>query len=204
MPILLKATAGLFAGAMIGVLTFAFWPETELTAVKERPAVEQPKFATNAVAPQPAPSATANAASSANAAPATDKAAITKLALALRAGAAEDNAALPSQPVASTPVKATAVSDSERALSMRAQGLVALAGGDIAGARAFLERAAEAGDARALLVLGDTYDPATLTRMGAIGLKGDAARARDYYARALSAGVAAARDRMAERDVRQY
>ena len=86
---------------------------------------------------------------------------------------------------------------------VRAQGLVALAGGDVAAARAFLERAAEAGDARALLVLGDTYDPATLARMGALGLKGDAARARDYYARALSAGVAAARDRIAALEVPQ-
>jgi len=46
---------------------------------------------------------------------------------------------------------------------LRAQGLVALAGGDVAAARAFLERAADAGDARALLVLGDAYDPGTLT-----------------------------------------
>ena len=79
-----------------------------------------------------------------------------------------------------------------------------LAAGDIAGARAFLERAAEAGDARSLLVLGDTYDPATLSRLGALGLKGDPARAHDYYARALSAGVAGARERIALRDSQQY
>ena len=86
---------------------------------------------------------------------------------------------------------------------MRAQGLVALAGGDVAAARAFLERAADAGDARALLVLGDAYDPGTLTRLGAIGVKGDESRARDYYQRANDAGLAAARQRIAATEILQ-
>jgi hypothetical protein len=191
MPILLKAAAGLFAGVMVGLLTFAFWPHIEPGVVNARPAVEQPKFVTSAVATNAAPSTPV----------ATDKAAVDKLALALRAGpqASAADAGSPSRALALTPTSATDASANDRALRLRAQGLVALAGGDIAGARAFLERAAESGDARALLVLGDTYDPATLARMGAVGLKGDAARARDYYARALSAGVAAARDRMAAR-----
>jgi hypothetical protein len=90
---------------------------------------------------------------------------------------------------------ASRVSDAARRLC--AQGLVALAAGDIAGARLYLERAAENGDARALLVLGETYDPVTLTRMGALGLKGEAVKARDYYARALAAGMGAARERIA-------
>ncbi len=37
----------------------------------------------------------------------------------------------------------------------------------------------------------------TLAPMGALGLKGDAVRAREYYARALAAGVEAARQRIA-------
>ncbi|HYA75039.1 MAG TPA: hypothetical protein VEF36_17980 [Roseiarcus sp.] len=191
MPILLKAAAGLFAGVIVGVLTVAFWPHIEPAPVNARPAVEQPKFVTAAVAANPAP-ATAVVA---------DKAAVDKLALALRAApqASAADAGSPSRALALTPTSATEASANDRALRLRAQGLVALAGGDVAAARAFLERAAEAGDARALLVLGDTYDPATLTRMGAVGLKGDASRARDYYARALSAGVAAARDRIAAR-----
>jgi TPR repeat protein len=78
-----------------------------------------------------------------------------------------------------------------------------LAGGDVAAARAFLERAADAGDARALLVLGDAYDPATLTRLGAVGLKGDPSRARDYYQRASDAGLAAARQRIAAAEASQ-
>ncbi|MFY9968418.1 MAG: hypothetical protein WBQ45_14020 [Roseiarcus sp.] len=78
-----------------------------------------------------------------------------------------------------------------------AEGLVAFANGDIATARAFLQRAAEDGDARALMALGDTYDPTTLTRLGAVGVKGDEGTARSYYSRALAAGVGGARERIA-------
>jgi TPR repeat protein len=78
-----------------------------------------------------------------------------------------------------------------------AEGLVALAEGDIASARAFLKRAAEGGDARALMALGDTYDPTTLSHLGAIGIKGDEVAARGFYSRALAAGVGGARERIA-------
>jgi hypothetical protein len=183
MPILLKAAAGLVAGAMVGALSVAVWPHIEPGVGNARAAVEQPKFVTNAPG-APGPTAAAAIAPSG-----ADKEAMEKLALALRGG-----------PSPSGPGE-TDQSDEGRRL--RAQGLVALADGDIAGARAYLERAAESGDARALLVLGDTYDPATLARMGAIGLKGDPVRARDYYARALSAGVSAARDRIAAREEQQ-
>jgi hypothetical protein len=47
------------------------------------------------------------------------------------------------------------------------------------------------------MALGDTYDPTTLARLGALGLKGDEATARNYYARALAAGVGGARERIA-------
>ncbi len=195
MWILLKALAGLSAGAVVGALTFAFLPRIEPAVVAARPAVEQPVFVVSATAT--------------NAAPATPtaigKAAIDKLALALRAAPRESasDGASPTRALSSTPPSTTDADPADQALRMRAQGLVALAGGDVAAARAFLERAAEAGDARALLVLGDTYDPATLARMGALGLKGDASRARDYYARAVSAGVAAARDRIAAFEAQQ-
>jgi hypothetical protein len=198
MSILLKAAAGLFAGVNVGLLTFAFWPRIEPAVVTARPAVEQPTFVTGAVATKSALSMAA-----AIAAPAADKAAIDKLAFALRDGLVPADGASPTGALALMPITATSANANDAALRLRAQGLVALAGGDVAGARAFLERAAEGGDARALLVLGDTYDPATLARMGAVGLKGDAARARDYYARALTAGVAAGRDRMAALDAQQ-
>jgi tetratricopeptide (TPR) repeat protein len=201
MSILLKAVAGLFAGAIVGVLTFAFFPRLEPAAVAMKPAVEQPKFMSAALA-APSP---ANAAASAamNVAQGADKAAMEKLAMALRGSSSQAEGPADARALIA-PVSAGASGATDRALRLRAQGLVALAAGDIAGARAFLERAAEIGDARSLLVLGDTYDPATLNRLGALGLKGDPARARDYYARALSAGVAGARDRVALRDPQQY
>ena len=85
----------------------------------------------------------------------------------------------------------------DEARRLCADGLVAFARGDIAAARAFLKRAAEGGDARALMALGDSYDPTTLARLGAVGLKGDEATARIYYSRALAAGVGGARERIA-------
>ncbi len=193
MSILLKAAAGIFAGVIVAALTFVSWLQIEPAAVNSRPAVEKPTFVASAAASKPEPSTAA----------AFDKAAIDKLALALRAGSQPPAADGASATRSLTPTSATEAGASDQARRLRAQGLVALAGGDVAGARAFLERAAEAGDARSLLVLGDTYDPATLARMGALGLKGDAAKARGYYARALSAGVAAARDRMATLEAQQ-
>jgi TPR repeat protein len=113
------------------------------------------------------------------------KDAITKLADALH-GPSRDRAQIVSLSIP--------IDDARR---LFAQGLVAFARGDIATARAFLQRAAESGDPRALMALGDTYDPTTLARLGAIGLKGDQDAARGYYSRALSAGVGGARERIA-------
>src|SRR6185369_17771670 len=50
--------------------------------------------------------------------------------------------------------------------------------GDIAAARLMLTRAAEAGDARAALALGATYDSDMLRKLGVIGVAADAAQAR--------------------------
>jgi len=80
------------------------------------------------------------------------------------------------------------------------QGLVALAKGDLASARQFLARAAEAGDPRAWVALADTYDPSMLNKLGVVGAPGDAQRARDYLIKAAAAGVLVAKDRMAAAD----
>ena len=110
---------------------------------------------------------------------------INKLATALRGPTTE------ATPIASLSIP---IDDGRR---LCAEGLVAFAKGDIATARAFLQRAAEDGDARALMALGDTYDPTTLTRLGAVGIRGDEGTARSYYSRALAAGVGGARERIA-------
>jgi hypothetical protein len=195
MPTLIGLGAG--AGATVAALAlgFAFWPPSEQPPISARTTVSQPVFVAGAsqgktaAAPAVAPAAAAGA----------DSGALAKLAIALKSEPAAATGARAGATRSLAPAEAPApVSDAARRLC--AQGLVALAAGDIAGARLYLERAAEAGDARALMALGASYDPASLARMGARGLKGDAATARVYYARALAAGMGAARERMAALD----
>jgi hypothetical protein len=64
--------------------------------------------------------------------------------------------------------------------------------GDIASARAFYQRAADAGDARGALRMGATFDPAFLSRTGMDGTAGNPAEARSWYQRAYDLGLAEA------------
>jgi hypothetical protein len=64
-----------------------------------------------------------------------------------------------------------------------------LAKGDIASARLFYERAAEAGDGQAALRLGESYDPAFLARAHLSGVRGDALAAARWYRRAHELGT---------------
>jgi hypothetical protein len=197
---MVKGGAGLLAGVLAGGLGFAFWPRVEPGVLSLRPAVEKPVFvvATEPARPVSAPS---TALVAAPAEPPGDKNGLVKLAAALRSDPAPPSSAAPlGRGLAEAALKTGA--PSEQAARFFALGLVALADGDVADARAFLDRASDEGDTRALMVLGDTYDPATLTRLGAVGIRGDASRARDYYARALAAGVAAARQRIATLDAK--
>jgi predicted lipid-binding transport protein (Tim44 family) len=172
-----KIVAGLIAGCFAGALVVAFLPRIQPSAASQKAAVEQPVFVAQPVVVPAAQKAAAVAHPIA-------KEAINKLASALRRS-------MQSEPIVSLSIP---IDDARR---LCAEGLVAFAKGDIATARAFLKRAAEGGDARALMALGDTYDPTTLARLGAVGLKGDEAAARAYYSRALAAGVGGARERIA-------
>ena len=164
------------------MLVLAAWPRLEPSAMHVKAAVEEPIFVKPlaAIAKRTAPAMTAQP---------IDKAAMSKLATALREQPTDQQA------VGSLGATLTIPIDEGRRLC--AEGLVAFAKGDIATARAFFVSAAAAGDARALVALGDTFDPATLGRLGVIGLKGDEAKARDYYARAVAAGAPGARERVA-------
>ena len=62
--------------------------------------------------------------------------------------------------------------------------------GDVASARLYYERAADAGDGRAALRIGATFDPTFLARAGLRGVRGDVAKARFWYGRALEFGAA--------------
>lgn len=65
--------------------------------------------------------------------------------------------------------------------------------GDLASARLFYERAAAAGDGRAAVRLGATFDPAFLQSAGLGNLRGDVAEARLWYSRALDLGMGRAK-----------
>ena len=79
-------------------------------------------------------------------------------------------------------------------LVKRSEDLVAQ--GDIASARLMLTRAAEAGDGRAALALGATYDASVLRKLGVIGVAGDAAKARAWYEKAAEYGSGEATRRL--------
>lgn len=67
---------------------------------------------------------------------------------------------------------------------------------DVASARLFYERAAGAGDGRAALRLGATFDPEFLGRLGLSKLQANPAEARSWYSRARDLGVVDAKRRL--------
>ena len=190
MPILLKSLAGLFTGVAVGALSLAYWPQVQPpTAAAARPLVDQPQRVAASPLATPAPVQVTGLV--------LEKAAVDKLAQAFHEAQPDPVGGEMTRGLTLASANVGPTSPSDEARRLRAQGLVALAGGDVAEARGFLERAADAGDARALLVLGDAYDPGTLSRLGALGVTGDASRARAYYQRASDAGVVVARQRIA-------
>jgi len=108
-------------------------------------------------------------------------------------------------PVAAAPVAAPAVAapparrldaDELAALMKRAKGLIAI--GDIASARLLLERAADAQEASAALLLAQTYDPAVLGTQDMRSITPDPAAARTWYQKAAQLGSLDAKQRLAQ------
>ena len=98
-------------------------------------------------------------------------------------------------PVAAPPARKLAA-DELAALLNRAKGL--LAAGDIPSARLLLERAADAQDAGAALMLARTYDPAVLGTQDARNIIPDPAIARAWYQKAAQLGSSDAQRRLAQ------
>ena len=71
-----------------------------------------------------------------------------------------------------------------------------ISAGDVVTARVLFQRAAEAGDARAALALGATFDPALLAKMGVRGIPPDVERARSWYEKARDLGSSEALARL--------
>jgi hypothetical protein len=124
-------------------------------------------------------------------APATDKSATSPLPTSNKPGtAAGDKPAVVARPTAPE-----ALGDPELARLISRASLL-LSQGNIGTARIVLERAAETGSAPALFALAETYDPTTLAAWGTFGTQGDAAKARELYAKAFASGLQEAGDRM--------
>jgi len=107
-------------------------------------------------------------------------------------GAAEPAKLAP--PAPSQAASPQAASPEAARLLTRARLLLEL--GDIVTARVALERAAESGSPLAAFALAETYDPVVLSAWGAVGTRGDPAKAQQLYARAAAGGVETARDRL--------
>lgn len=106
--------------------------------------------------------------------------------------------AIVQQPAIAPPAAAARSIDPDElaALLKRAQSMMDI--GDIASARLLLERAAGARDAKAALLLAQTYDPAVLGAIDLRTITADPATARLWYQKAAEFGSEEARNRLAQ------
>ncbi|MGK2922335.1 MAG: SH3 domain-containing protein [Methyloceanibacter sp.] len=80
--------------------------------------------------------------------------------------------------------------EEDRIADLMAHGQKMIDVGYFAGARAYYQRAAEAGSGEAALAVGATYDPAFVSALRAQGIKPDRQAAEAWYSRAAALGVA--------------
>ena len=104
---------------------------------------------------------------------------------------------LAAKPAARSGSTASATSPTARLSNAEIAGLLArgddlLRVGDVASARLFYERAAEAGNGQAALRMAATFEAAFLVQIGAPEMAGDPAKARFWYERARKLGAARA------------
>jgi hypothetical protein len=93
----------------------------------------------------------------------------------------------PSPPAVAASPKKPVMSAAEITLMVE-RGRVLFDSGDLAAARLFFRRAANAGDAAAALAMGATYDPDILSKRFIRGIEADAQEARMWYERARELG----------------
>ena len=101
-------------------------------------------------------------------------------------------------PAAIAPTAPSAFSSAEMA-ELLDHGDSLLRNGDVASARLFYERAAGAGDGRAALRLGATFDPEFLGRLGLGKLQANATEAQSWYTRARDLGAVEAKRQLNSR-----
>jgi hypothetical protein len=191
--------SGALAGAAVGLLIYAYLPQVSAWSETRAALAKQPVFVEPAPTPMvaevaaPAPSPAASPAPVAAPPTPAETVAIAPETAPLAVALAQASAG----PTRSIDVTPTATINPQASQAF-ADGLSLLASGEIAPARIELEKAARGGEARAWLALGESYDPATLGRLGAVGVKGDPVKAKDCYGRAEAAGLSEARQRTAQ------
>ena len=94
------------------------------------------------------------------------------------------------------PPKAAEAQGNAEATKLITRASALLGQGNIGAARIVLERAAESGNAQASFMLAETYDPVILSAWGTYGTRGEAAKARELYAKAHTGGIREAKDRL--------
>jgi len=191
-------------------------------SAREKSAQEKSPAATMAPAPAPAKPAPAPAATAREHAPAATPAPTLAPAASAQPSPGLPNAAKPEMPKEATPSVAKLETPKEPApdnapapeaaaptaqkptvqseprltaaetAALLSRGDSMFSVGDVASARLYYERAAEAGNGDAALRLGETYDPTFLERAKLRAIKGDLKTAAFWYRRAKELGVAEA------------
>lgn len=180
---LLAANAGRWGGiAPEPAMASTSLPAARQIPLKDPARVTDPKLASTDTQDPPAPSTPSR------------EAIATAYQTALQAQAPAP-ASVAAPPAAPPPAK-TLDADTLAGLMTRAKSLLRI--GDIVAARLLLERAANAQDATAAFMLGQTYDPAVLGTSDTRSIAGDATAARDWYQKAAALGSAEARQRLAQ------
>lgn len=157
-------------------------------------AASEPVVAARPATAHPAPAAPSTV--GVTALPPPTQAAPTRDEIALALRAAHQSQPEIRQPAAAAPPVRRLDADELANLLKRAKGLIAI--GDIAPARLLLERAADAQEAGAALLLAQTWDPAVLGTPDARSITPDPAKARDWYRKAARFGSQDAQLRLSQ------
>jgi hypothetical protein len=119
-----------------------------------------------------------------------------EIAAAVASAAPTTASATPEPRPASPPPPSASALSSDEAASLLKRGQDLLAAGDVASARLMLTLVAEAGNAEACFILAGTFDPTILVNLRVIGVQGEPAKARAWYARAAELGSQEAKGRL--------
>jgi hypothetical protein len=180
-----RGRSGLSESAAVAALPPA--PPTQVPDPAGEPAnpgQEKPPQVSQAIPPTPMAGGSADAAQTAPSTdeiPASPAAESSVEASAATAGSSEP----PARPSAGVPQPPRLVLSAAEIGELLARGDGFLRMGDLASARLFYERAADAGNGQGAMRMGATFDPSFLGRAGSRSAQGDPVQARAWYRKAL-------------------